>query len=189
MGSVMKNIFAFMATTVCIFALATTTASASVITDCNDNGSIDRKYSTSQLKNALRNIPADVDQYSDCRSLIQQALLNSFSKKDKGPGSDSNNSASLSQVVSKGERKKVEKEIDRATRLPMEGAVADIASANINRSGARSLASSAAPGVSAAPLVALIGLMLLLSANLVGRLAKQPALQKILPTRGRGVER
>lgn len=183
----MRNILAVVATAVCVFALATATASASVLTDCTDNGSIDGKYSTAHLKNALRNIPADVDQYFDCSSLIQQALLNSFSKKSKGSGSGpgSNNSASLAQVVSKGDRKQVEKNVDRATRLPVTAAVAGIDGATINRSGARSLASSAAPGIPGASLVALIGLLLLLIAGPVGSLAKRPAFQKLLPARRR----
>lgn len=186
MGTFSRNILTALAATAAVFALATASASASVITDCNDNGAIDGKYSPSQLKHALGNIPADVDQYSDCRSLIQQALLNSFARKNKGGGSGSNNSASLAQVVSKGDRKAVEKKVKHATRRTADSAVADLAGANIDRSGARTLASSAAPGTPAVLLIALIGMILLIAAGPAGRLAKHPAVKRFLPANGRG---
>lgn len=186
MGRFSRNILVSLVVVSAVFALAAASASASVITDCNDNGAIDGKYSPSQLKNALGNIPADVDQYSDCRSLIQQALLNSFAKKNKGGGSGSNNSASLAQVVGKSDRKSVERKVKRATRRTAGAAVADLAGANIDRSGARTLASSAAPGTPAAPLIALFGVILLLAAGPVGRLAKRPAVKRLLPSSGRG---
>jgi len=45
-----------------------------VLKDCAD-GKIDGHYTQSQYKQALRNIPTDVDEYTDCRDLIRRAQL------------------------------------------------------------------------------------------------------------------
>lgn len=41
-----------------------------VLRDCLDDGTLAKKYTTTQLRDALRNMPADVAEYSDCRSII-----------------------------------------------------------------------------------------------------------------------
>lgn len=48
--------------------------SARVIRDCQD-GRIDGKYSQREFSQALRNIPTDVDEYTDCRDVIRRAQL------------------------------------------------------------------------------------------------------------------
>jgi hypothetical protein len=42
--------------------------------DCGD-GSLDKTYSQKDYAQALANLPADLDEYSDCRSQIQRAQL------------------------------------------------------------------------------------------------------------------
>lgn len=55
-------------------APATVHASAqSVIRDCTDNGRIDGSHSQSDYKGALGGLPSDVDEYTDCRSIIRSA--------------------------------------------------------------------------------------------------------------------
>jgi len=55
-------------------APATVHASAqSVIRDCTDNGRIDSSHSQSDYKAALSGLPSDVDEYTDCRSIIRSA--------------------------------------------------------------------------------------------------------------------
>ncbi|MGA2010580.1 MAG: hypothetical protein ABSH51_08630 [Solirubrobacteraceae bacterium] len=57
----------------------TTVALASgnaVINDCQDNGRLTQTYSRAQLEHALSVMSASVKTYSDCQSLIQQALAN-----------------------------------------------------------------------------------------------------------------
>ncbi len=49
-------------------------SSADVIKDCQD-GKIDGSYSQSEFASALRNIPTDVDEYTDCRDVIRRARL------------------------------------------------------------------------------------------------------------------
>jgi hypothetical protein len=47
---------------------------ASLLDDCQD-GRIDGTYSQADFRRALRNIPSDFDQYTDCRRVIRRAQL------------------------------------------------------------------------------------------------------------------
>ena len=42
--------------------------------DCYDDGDLDGNYTASQIRDARNNLPADVDQYSDCRDVLARAL-------------------------------------------------------------------------------------------------------------------
>ena len=54
-----------------------------VIRDCAEDGRLDRKYSNSDLRKAENKLPADLDEYSDCREVIAGAIT---SGSDKGGG-------------------------------------------------------------------------------------------------------
>jgi hypothetical protein len=49
-------------------------AAPNPIADCNDNGVLDKKYSNEQLRNALENLPTDLDEYSNCREILSGAI-------------------------------------------------------------------------------------------------------------------
>ncbi len=66
--------------------VAVPVASADPVSDCAADGSLGGGYSNSELKSALGNIPADLDEYSDCRAQISGAIT--------GGGSGPNASAS-----------------------------------------------------------------------------------------------
>jgi hypothetical protein len=170
-----------MAVVACLAALAAGTALASssaLILECNSYGTINGKYSVADLKNALANLPADVNQYSDCRSLIQQALLNKISKH--GGGGSTIDPKTLNQITTAGQRKRAaaQAEASAAVPLPANGAVAKLNGVKVQRSGARTLASSAAPGIPAALIVAIAGLLLLLGGDLAGRVVGVPGLKR-----------
>jgi len=58
-----------------------------VIKDCSEDGVLNGHYSHSELAKALAQLPADLDEYTDCRAIIRAALLRSASKKPPpGPG-------------------------------------------------------------------------------------------------------
>lgn len=57
-----------------------------VIRDCARDGRLDHKYSNSELRRARNNLPADLDEYSDCRDVIAAAIKGG---SDKGIGSGS----------------------------------------------------------------------------------------------------
>jgi hypothetical protein len=56
-----------------------------VIKDCTDDGVIQGHYSQQDYKNALANLPTDVDEYTDCRDVIKRAQLGGTGGKG-GPG-------------------------------------------------------------------------------------------------------
>jgi hypothetical protein len=58
---------------------------ADVIRDCADDGKLDKNYSQQDLQNAERNLPSDIDEYTDCRSVIR-AALHGGSGSHNGPG-------------------------------------------------------------------------------------------------------
>lgn len=59
-----------------VLALAVPAAASpgAVVRDCAQDGSLDGSYSDADKRAALGQIPADVDEYSDCRSIIGGAL-------------------------------------------------------------------------------------------------------------------
>jgi hypothetical protein len=46
-----------------------------VIKDCTDDGVIQGHYSQKDYKDALNNLPTDVDEYTNCRDVIKRAQL------------------------------------------------------------------------------------------------------------------
>jgi hypothetical protein len=46
-----------------------------VIKDCVQNGRLTRTYTQQEYRDALANIPSDVDEYTNCRALIRRAQL------------------------------------------------------------------------------------------------------------------
>jgi hypothetical protein len=56
-------------------ALARADAGDAVIKDCTHNGTLTKKYSQKAYQQALAELPADVDEYGDCRQIISDAQL------------------------------------------------------------------------------------------------------------------
>src|ERR671937_1925183 len=54
-----------------------------VIRDCAQDGKLDHHYSLSDLKNAEKQLPSDVDEYTNCRDVINQAQVSSSSASNK----------------------------------------------------------------------------------------------------------
>jgi hypothetical protein len=59
---------------------------ADIVADCFDDGKLDGDYTASQIRDARNNLPADVDQYSDCRDVLSRALGGSGSNDVGGGG-------------------------------------------------------------------------------------------------------
>ena len=53
---------------------------ANIVADCYDDGKLDGNYSPSEIRDARNNLPADIDQYSDCRDVLARALGGSGDK-------------------------------------------------------------------------------------------------------------
>src|SRR3954464_11386521 len=56
-----------------------------VIRDCADDGKLDKPYTQKELTDALNNLPSDIDEYTDCRSVIR-AAMHGGSGNPGGPG-------------------------------------------------------------------------------------------------------
>jgi len=62
-----------------LFALLALPAGASaspqqIFDDCQDNGRLDKKYSDSDYRKALKDMPEDLDEYTNCRDLVRAGL-------------------------------------------------------------------------------------------------------------------
>jgi hypothetical protein len=55
-----------------------------VIRDCAQDGKLDHHYSLSDLKNAEKKLPTDVDEYTNCRDVINQAEVQGSGGKTQG---------------------------------------------------------------------------------------------------------
>jgi len=65
-----------MAVVLAVVAPAPAVASPiDVIRDCSEDGSLNRHYSQRDLSGALGQLPSDLDEYTDCRSVIRAAQL------------------------------------------------------------------------------------------------------------------
>ena len=56
-----------------------------VIRDCAQDGKLDKTYSQKELQDAQANLPSDIDEYTDCRSVIR-AAMHGGSGNPGGPG-------------------------------------------------------------------------------------------------------
>jgi hypothetical protein len=96
-----RNMFIFLAATVGVAAPAVAIGIAAgtamlaspavalanpqqVIRDCAQDGKLDHHYSLSDLKNAEKKLPTDVDEYTNCRDVINQAEVQGSGGKSNG---------------------------------------------------------------------------------------------------------
>jgi hypothetical protein len=66
---------ALFATSLAFAAPASAASGASAIADCNAHNTLTHTYSIAQLESALRTMPADVSEYTDCKDVITRELL------------------------------------------------------------------------------------------------------------------
>jgi hypothetical protein len=62
---------------------------SAVIKDCINNGHLTKSYSAKDYADALKSIPTDVAEYSDCADIIQRAQLSAGRKSSSGSSSSS----------------------------------------------------------------------------------------------------
>ena len=74
---------------VAVLAAPALASPTSVIRDCSEDGVLNGKYSQSELDGALEQLPSDLDEYTDCRSVIRRAQLGSASSKRRPSGKPS----------------------------------------------------------------------------------------------------
>jgi hypothetical protein len=80
---------AMLLAAVAIPAQALAQGSDEVIRDCAADGDLDGNYSQDELDEAYENMPSDIDEYTNCREVIQSA-------REQRGGGDNNNAGSPS---------------------------------------------------------------------------------------------
>lgn len=87
MAGAMPRLLLVMVLTLLVAAPAAMAGTrADIVRDCFDDGKLDGNYTASQIRDARNNLPADVDQYSDCRDVLARALGGSGSNAVAGGG-------------------------------------------------------------------------------------------------------
>jgi hypothetical protein len=84
----LRHILLLCAALVALAAPANAAAASSqdVIRDCYQDGKLDGSYTQQELDNAQRDLPSDVDEYSDCRNVIASARARGGRGKRGGSG-------------------------------------------------------------------------------------------------------
>jgi hypothetical protein len=168
-------------------------ASASAIYEACKYGSSLSGYSKADLQGALNGVPADLDEYSGCSGQISKALVEKATKNIPGGGKKGIKGtkaklklASTNDLTTAAQRKKVRAQVADATQLDENSKpLSENSDPAISTAAGNTLASSAAPGTPTALIIGVIGLLLLLGADLAGRLGKMPRVNKHLPWSGR----
>lgn len=81
--------------TICVLGALAPAAGAATpapITDCTAHGHLTQTYSTSQLRTSLAQMPADVQEYTNCYDVIRSALLGGISGGHTPAGGSSSSS-------------------------------------------------------------------------------------------------
>lgn len=85
----MRRLYAVLTVLLCLLALPAVAGASgrSVVRDCTDNGRVDSHHSQSDYQDALRGLPSDVDEYTDCRQIIEQAKRRDAKSSSSSGGS------------------------------------------------------------------------------------------------------
>jgi hypothetical protein len=145
---------------------------SAVVRDCAADGTVDGNYSDSEKRAALKQIPADLDEYSDCRSVIGASLGGGPKAGASKNGRDGGAAASGSAAAKAAARKrKARAEKRKKQRAGTEVALGD---RNVDpRNGDVFQAADTSNGLPMPVLLALIALGLLAAAGGVMALGKR----------------
>lgn len=164
-----------MALLVLVLAAAVAQASPSAIYNACANGTSLSGFSKSDLQAALRGVPADLDEYYACSAQINAALVDKATRNIPGGGSvkgakERLKLADVNDLTTPAQRKRLQAQVERETRInpskPLGGP-----GSGVHTEDGRTLASSTAPGTPVLLIIGLIGLLVLIGADLAGRLA------------------
>lgn len=134
-----------------------------VIADCNANNGLSGDYSAAQLQEALNSMPADVDEYSDCRAIISAALNKAAQKNVPKPAILNNKKASKVQLA------KIKRQIEREARKRKAGNNTNTAGGAVVPGAGKTLQSASEPGMPGTIAFAIGGIALIGIAEFAGR--------------------
>lgn len=139
-----------------------------VIADCNTNDGLSRQWSTAELNAALNNLPTDVDEYSDCRAIIRNALSRQTRPAVPKPKILGGKAASKAQLA------KIKREIKSEARKRSAGGVGTgTASAPVIPGAGKTLQSAVEPGIPGTLAFAIAGIALIGVAEFAGRIRRR----------------
>jgi hypothetical protein len=78
---VIRSVAKLLALGVLALLMSPAAAMANPIADCADDGDLDKDYSNTELRRGLDNLPTELDEYSNCRDILNGAIS---SGSDKG---------------------------------------------------------------------------------------------------------
>ncbi|MBJ7459560.1 MAG: hypothetical protein JHD02_10265 [Thermoleophilaceae bacterium] len=165
-------------------------ATSDIYNACGQGGSLSG-YSKAELESALGGVPADLDEYYGCTAQINAALVNLATKDIPGGGKtgvkgtkQKLKTASVNDLTTPAERKKLRAQVARESQLDSSKPLTPNSDPAISEAAGQTLASTAAPGTPTALIIGVLGLLVLLGADLAGRLGKMPRVKKFLPWSG-----
>jgi len=166
----------------------TASASASAIYQACSTGASLSGFSQSDLEAARGGVPADLDEYYACTAQIDAALVDKATEDLPGGKGGSVKSqqaklknASVDDLTTDADRKKALAQVTRDTDFDSSKPFTGNADPVISAAAGKTLASSAAPSTPLALVIGVLGLVLLLGADLAGRLGKMPRVKKNVP--------
>jgi hypothetical protein len=95
-----------------------------VIRDCADDGHLDGKYSNDDLRRAAATLPSDLDEYSDCREVINGAITGGSDKgggRNNGPPKGSASAANRERSARAHDAKALKDATSRKPKLNVDG--------------------------------------------------------------------
>lgn len=190
-----RRLAAVLGTAVLLLTLGAVSANASssAIYDACKTGSSMGGFSKSDLQGALGGVPSDLDEYYGCSGQINKAIVDKATKnipgaKNGGKGVKGTKAklkaASANDLTTPAERKKLKAEVARSTKLDTSKPLSSSSDPAIKEAEGQTLASTTAPGTPTALIIGVIGLLVLLAADLAGRLGKIPRVKNFLPWSG-----
>ena len=165
----------FLAVSAAFFGLASNASASAtaVLLDCNDNGVLDDRYSVGAMRGALKEIPSDLVEYSDCNALINASLLEAAQKKRKRNG---NKPGAAATPITPRQAKRVERSLTKLRRKAQAPQKTTVGGAVVSRGQGKTLQSTAGPSVPGGLMITVIGIILLALLSISGRFKAGPGL-------------
>jgi hypothetical protein len=94
-----RNLTAVLALFALAAAAPSPAAAASrdtIIKDCSDDGRLQGKYTASELRDARKNLPSDISEYTDCADVLRRAELPSGGSSSSSGGTGTTSGGSFS---------------------------------------------------------------------------------------------
>jgi hypothetical protein len=162
-------------------AAASATSPIKIIRDCNDDGKLDGHYSNEDLKRAADKIPSDLDEYSNCREVINGAITGG-SDKGGGRGSEGGDPNSPPEQAARANDAKTLDKIEKGGSGAPKPSI-DVGGETVKPSGSTGLYDNVATSANGMPtslLIALIAIALLAAGGAAYALRDRlPALTKL----------